>query len=84
MERLLNLVAEGDADTIYSLLTWILRRFADLKTRAYVVHYIKPANVPPEFASDAQIADLMRALSELQRVRRSGCGRRVFSSGDCL
>ena len=51
-------LVEGHKHVLYPVLEWILTRVPDLKQRAYLAKYLVKIDVPPEVASDADVADM--------------------------
>lgn len=49
---------QGDKQTTYSLLQWLLGRMPDLKKRAYLAKFLVKIEVPPEFQQDDQVIEL--------------------------
>jgi intraflagellar transport protein 81 len=56
----------ADKSTIYPLLAWILARLPDLKKRAYLSRFLRPAAIPEEYFADEQIVSLVQRLKALQ------------------
>jgi intraflagellar transport protein 81 len=48
------------------VLTYLLARLPQLKKRAYVARYLVPLEVPPEFAHDETVAEMLAQYRELQ------------------
>jgi hypothetical protein len=56
----------GGRGAIYPVLVYLLPRLQQLKKRAYVARYLVPVDVPPEFAHDEAVAELLAQYRELQ------------------
>ena len=50
---------------VYPVLEWLLRRLPDLRKRAYLAKYLVKIDVPPEVASDADVADMYEQYEQL-------------------
>lgn len=59
-------LASGRRDAIYPVLTWLLRRFQDLKKRAYVAKFVAPLPIPAEILQDKSVAEADAALKAMQ------------------
>lgn len=55
-----------DKSVVYPLLAWILARVPDLKKRAYLSRFLRPAAIPEEYFADEQIVSLVQRLKALQ------------------
>jgi hypothetical protein len=56
----------GSRQVVYPILAYLLSKLPALKKRAYVARYLMPVEVPPEFAHDEAVADMLAQYRELQ------------------
>ena len=66
----------GEKETVYPILHWLLTEYDSLRKRTYLSQYLLPVDVPPEYlmrtSSGGNLEDLLEAYKELQaEVRRS-------------
>ncbi len=53
------------SQVIYPVLEWLLRRLPDLKKRAYLAKYLVKIDIPPEVASDADVAETYEQYDQM-------------------
>jgi intraflagellar transport protein 81 len=59
-------LSQGDRNTIYPLLFWILGKFPQLQKRAYLARFLANIECPPEFLQDEGLADLYEHYKALK------------------
>jgi intraflagellar transport protein 81 len=59
---------KADPQAIYPFMAWMLQRLPDLKKRAYLQRFLRPATVPDEFFAEEQIVNLISKIKVAQEV----------------
>uniref|UniRef100_A0A7R9UGH9 IFT81 calponin homology domain-containing protein n=1 Tax=Pinguiococcus pyrenoidosus TaxID=172671 RepID=A0A7R9UGH9_9STRA len=57
---------EGERNTVYNVLYWILERLPQLQKRAYLARYLAPIEVPQDYFQDENFVQYMHINEELK------------------
>eukprot|EP00003_Mantamonas_plastica_P018716 TRINITY_DN3056_c0_g1_i1.p1 TRINITY_DN3056_c0_g1~~TRINITY_DN3056_c0_g1_i1.p1 ORF type:complete len:687 (-),score=267.22 TRINITY_DN3056_c0_g1_i1:360-2189(-) len=60
-------LAEGDKKVIHPILLFVLPKYKDLKTRAYLAKFLAPMDIPEEYFQDEGILMTFEQFEELRR-----------------
>ena len=61
-----KLFAEGDRSSLLHVLQYLLTDIVALQKRAYLVPFLSPVDIPPEFMQDQDVSNLSQKCKELQ------------------